>query len=126
MKKLFIFIICFILCFSEVFLCSAAFTSSFEVDAEIAYVISADEDSTVIYNKNSAVKCNPGELVKIVTGLLVIENCSDLGTIVTASADAIRSIEKLRVTTAGILVGEMMTVEELLYCLCLCRRLHNQ
>ncbi len=117
MKKLFIFIICFILCFSEVFLCSAAFTSSFEVDAEIAYVISADEDSTVIYNKNSAVKCNPGELVKIVTGLLVIENCSDLGTIVTASADAIRSIEKLRVTTAGILVGEMMTVEELLYCL---------
>lgn len=118
MKKFIIFILSLIVLLSNCFIFSnAAFTSSLDVDASIAYVISADDDATVIYNKGGSLKCNPGAIVKIVTGILVIENISDLSAVVTASGNAIRSIENLGITTAGIYVGEMMTVEELLYCL---------
>ncbi|MBR3768561.1 MAG: D-alanyl-D-alanine carboxypeptidase [Clostridia bacterium] len=118
MKKFIIFLFCFIIIVSQyLFIADAAFTSSIEVEGNIAYMVSADEDSTVIYDKGSQIKCDPGEIVKIVTGILAIENCPELSSVVTASGTAIRSIEHLRVTTAGILVDEMMTVEELLYCL---------
>ncbi len=118
MKKFLIFLISLILILnSSIFICFADFSKSFETDANIVYMTSLDEHSGIIYDKNSQVKCNPGELVKLVTGILVLENCDDLNTSVTASSNAIRSIESLRVTTAGILVGETMTVEELLYCM---------
>ncbi len=95
----------------------AAFTDSLEIDAEIAYLVSADDENGIIYDKNSQVRCDPGALVKIVTAILAIENCNDLSVQATASGEAIRSIEHLGVTTAGILVGETMTIEELLHCL---------
>lgn len=117
MKKLFIFSICFILLFTNTFVSFGAFTSAVDVDAPIAYVVSTDNASTVIYDKGSDIKCDPGELVKIVTAILTIENCSDLGVLVTASGQAIRTVERVKATTAGILAGESMTVEELLYCL---------
>ena len=118
MKKFIILILSvLILMNSLVFGASAAFTESFKTDVEIAYLVSADDESGVIYDKNSLVRCDPGALVKIVTAILIIENCEDLSQTVTASGTAIRSIEHLGITTAGILVGETMTVEELLYCL---------
>ncbi len=95
----------------------ASFTESLELDVNIAYLVSVDDEQSVIYDKGSEVRCDLGELVKIVTAVLVLENCNDLSQTVTASGTAIRSIESLGVTTAGILVGEVMTVEELLYCL---------
>lgn len=95
----------------------AAFTSSFDVDADIVYLVSADDDAAVIYDKGSTERVNPVSLVKAVTAILVIENCSDLSAPVTASSTAIRRIEQFKGTNAGILVGEEMTVEQLLYCL---------
>lgn len=118
MKKIIIFIISALMLINIFSVSSfAVFTKTVEVDGNIAYVISADENGGVLYDKNSELSCDPGELVKLVTGILVIENCSDLSQKVTASSTAIRRIEALRVTTAGILVGETMTVEELLYCM---------
>lgn len=118
MKKFIILFLTAIILFSQFNVLSFAnFTDSFQVDAQIAYVVSSDSDATVIYDKYSDMSFDPGELVKIVTGILVIENCSDLNAVVTASGDAIRSIESLKVTRAGILVGEQITVYELLACL---------
>lgn len=117
MKKSIILLLISILCCSFAVPAFAAYTDSFETDAPIVYVVSADKDATVIYDKGADTKCDPGEIVKIVTGILVIENCTDFGASVTASNDAIRRIEQVRATTAGILVGEVMTVEELLHCL---------
>ena len=118
MKKFIVLILSLIILFNiTVFSASAAFTSSLELDANIAYLVSADDEAGIIYDKNSSVRCDPGSLVKIVTAILVLENCDDISQRVTASGNAIRSIERLGVTTAGILVGETMTVEELLYCL---------
>lgn len=118
MKKLIILLITTFLIFNSfAFSSYADFSKSLNVDANIVYMTSLDENGGIIYDKNSDVKCNPGELVKLVTGILVLENCDDLSQQVTASATAIRSIETLKITTAGILVGETMTVEELLYCM---------
>ena len=120
MKKFIIFILSINIVFSSLlFQATAAFTSALEVEGNVAYVVSADKDQTVIYDKNSTLRCNPGELVKLVTAILTLENCKDLSEVVTASGTAIREVERLRVTTAGILVGEMITVKELLYCLLL-------
>lgn len=118
MKKLIIFIISFVIMLST-FICPgfATYTDSVDIDAPIVYMVSADDDASVIYNKSSTEKCDPGELVKTVTGILVIENCADLQEKVTASRNAISYVEFRGGTTAGILVGETMTVEELLYCL---------
>lgn len=118
MKKFIILLLSILILINSLIInASAAFTDSLETDAGIAYLVSADDESGVIYDKNSELRCDPGALVKIVTAILVIENCEDLSQSVTASGTAIRSIEHLGVTTAGILVGETMTVEELLYCL---------
>ena len=118
MKKFIVLILSLLILFNiGVFSASAAFTSSLELGAEIAYLVSADDEAGIIYDKNSLVQCDPGSLVKVVTAILVIENCDDLSQTVTASGNAIRSIEHLGVTTAGILVGETMTVEQLLHCL---------
>ena len=120
MKKFIIFVLSINIVFSSLlFQATAAFTSALEVEGNVAYVVSADKDQTVIYDKNSTLRCNPGELVKLVTAILTLENCNDLSEVVTASGTAIREVERLRVTTAGILVGEMITVKELLYCLLL-------
>ncbi len=118
MKKFIIFVLSFTFIIQAfVFRGSAAFTDSLELDSNIAYLVSVDDSESIIYDKNSTIRCNPGELVKIVTAILVLESDVSLSQNVTASANAIRSIESLRVTTAGIYVGEVMTVEELLYCL---------
>ncbi len=118
MKKLIIFIIsCVVLLSSFIFPASATYTDSVEIDAPVVYMVSADDAAAVIYNKSSLEKCDPGELVKIVTGIIVIENSPDLQTKVTASGDAVSYVEFRGGTTAGILVGETMTVEELLYCM---------
>ncbi len=76
MKKSFIFLCAFILLFvSMAPPAQAAYNSELDVDANIAYLISLDKDNTVIYDKNSDLRYSPAAIVKVVTGLLVIENC---------------------------------------------------
>lgn len=117
MKKFIILLLTLLLVVSNTVFASANYTDSFDVDAKIAYVVSANSDATVIYDKGSDTVVDPGEIVKLVTGILVLENCPDLNVTLTASETAIRSIENLKVTRAGILVGETATIGELLYCL---------
>ncbi len=117
MKKIIIFVLAFVFIINSLICSSAVYTVDEELEAKIAYMVSADDREFVIFDNCSQVKCDIGELVKIVTAIIVLENCRDLSQKVTASTSAIRSIENLGVTTAGILVGETISVEELLYCL---------
>lgn len=118
MKKFFILLISV-----SIFICSlsvpvfASFTSAVDIDAEIAYLISLDDDGTVIYDKNSTVKASPASLTKIVTAILTIENCVDYETVITVPSYTIRLLDGTNSSTAGILVGEQLTVRQLLYCL---------
>ncbi len=118
MKKFIIFLISAIILISSFcFSANAAFTSAVDVDSNIAYLVSLDDDGTVIYDKNSTLKTEPASLTKIVTAILVIENCSDYEAVVTAPSYAIRLLDGTNSSTAGILVGEQLTVRQLLYCL---------
>ena len=117
MKKLFIFVIIFCVVLSgTVVPVFATYNSEVEVDANIAYLISLDKENTVIYDKNSEVRFTPAAIVKIVTGILVIENCADLSQMLTADETSIYAVSGTGTTTAGIYVGEQISVEELLYC----------
>ena len=118
MKKGFVF-----LCVISLLLCSlvpqagATFNAAVDVDANIAYLISLDKDNTVIYDKNSEVRFSPAAIVKIVTGILVIENCADLDQKVTAQYEWISEVVGTGASTLGILSGEELSVRELLLCM---------
>ncbi len=69
----------------------------------------------ILYEKNINEKKYPASLTKVMTAIIVLENCN-LTDIATVSYDAIMSIPPGYVT-ANIQVGEELTVEQLLYIL---------
>ncbi len=123
MKKLLIFIICFILIlplFTNI--ASAASVSTVydieapEYESEIALLVNVDTD-TVIYAKNADMLTAPASLTKIVTALVVLEKGDSLSTKITCSEAAIESISGTGSSIAGLYAGETTTLEMLLYCL---------
>ena len=118
MKKSFIFLYAFLMLFASLSVPGrAAYNSEVDVDANIAYLISLDKDNTVIYDKNSEVRYSPAAIVKVVTGVLVIENCADLDQTVVCDYDSIYAVAGTGSSTAGLYVGEELTVRDLLYCM---------
>jgi len=131
MKKLLIFINCLVLCFS-------LFTPAFaeekkedegvatkngyydiaapEYETEIALLVNSDTD-TVIYSKNADKITAPASLTKIVTALVVLEECNDLQKKIVCSYDAIHSLDGTGSSVAGLLPDEKTTLEMLLFCL---------
>ena len=118
LKRTITLIIAFVLCCGPLLLpVSAAYNSEVDVDANIAYLISLDKDNTVIYDKNSEVRYDPAAIVKIVTGIIVIENCSNLDQIIEAPYDSVVSVLGTGSSTAAISAGEEMSIRDLLYCM---------
>lgn len=129
MKKLLILINCLILIFS---LCAPAFAVEaedkvktkgeyYDIDAPdyetgIALLVNADTD-TVIYSKNADKITAPASLTKIVTAMVVLNECNDLQKKITCSYDAIHSLDGTGSSVAGLVDGEKTTLEMLLYCL---------
>ncbi len=105
-----IFISCF--CISG----NAAFNSLIETEADIMLLINTDSE-TVIFDKNADKKSAPASLTKIVTCMLVLENCEDLSATVTCERADLDGLYRQNAATAGIRTGETLTVEQLLYCL---------
>ena len=69
----------------------------------------------VLYEKNIHEKMYPASITKILTAIIVIENC-DLNDTVTVSNDAIMAVP-FGYVTANLQAGETFTVEQLLYVL---------
>ena len=117
MKKL---IICFI--FSLIFLFSSAipaFCAIYtpdSIDAKAALLVNLD-NGAVVTEKNVDLHMAPASITKIVTAIVVIENCDDLEKVVTVQEEALRLLEGTNSSTAGLRVGEELTVRQLLYCL---------
>lgn len=72
---------------------------------------------TVLYEKNADEQLYPASITKIMTALLVLENC-ELDDIVTFSDNAVYGTEAGS-STAGIDAGALLTVEETLYAMLL-------
>lgn len=89
------------------------------LDAKCALLM--DETAgRMLYGHNEKEKAYPASITKIMTALLVLE-AVDRGELsltqnITASATAVSSIDEDS-STAGIEAGEVLTVEQLLYCL---------
>lgn len=96
----------------------ASFNSLLETEADIVLLVNTDSD-TVIFDKNADKRSAPASLTKIVTCMLVLENCDNLDTSVTCKRECIDGLYAQNASTAGILTGETLTVRELLYCLML-------
>ncbi len=130
MKKLLILINCLVLLVS---FCTPAFAAEeeeekvktkgayYDIDApdyetEIALLVNADTD-TVIYSKNADRITAPASLTKLVTAMVVLNECSDLQKEIVCSYDAIHSLDGTGSSVAGLLADEKTTLEMLLYCL---------
>lgn len=89
------------------------------LDAKNALLVDMTADRT-LYGYNERERAYPASITKIMTALLVLEAVDrgelTLSTEVTASQTALAPIGPDS-STAGIVVGETMPVEELLYCL---------
>lgn len=97
---------------------SASFNSLLETEADIVLLVNTDSE-TVIFDKNANKRSAPASLTKIVTCMLVLENCDDLSVPVTCKRECLDGLYAQNAATAGIITGETLTIEELLYCLML-------
>lgn len=120
MKKIFCVLFSGILILSMFFACgvtsNASFNSLLETEADVVMLVNTDTGD-VIFDKNSTKKTAPASLTKIVTCMLVLENCKDLNTPVTVKFECLDGLYAMNAATAGILAGEILTVDELLHCL---------
>lgn len=76
------------------------------------------ETGEIIHENNAKEKMYPASTTKIMTALLVLENCDDLSDTVTMQTIDFSDVEN-GASTSGLQVGETVTVETLLYCLML-------
>lgn len=109
MKKILPIILCLMLIFSSIAL---ADTPSVTVNGDAALLIEKTTGK-VLYEKNANKKEYPASLTKILTALIVLENC-ELTEEVTISNTAVLSVPAGS-TIAYLKAGEVLTVEELLY-----------
>ena len=98
--------------------CFADYSDEVEISAPVAYLVNLDMDnSPVIYDKNSELRCAPAALAKVAACLVLLQNFSgSFDEVVTASYDSIHRLDGTGCTTTGMLSGEQMTVEDLFYC----------
>lgn len=83
--------------------------------SEAYYVVSMNEDATVIAEKNSTVRTAPASLTKIMTAIIALENCSDLdNTMLTASQAAIDSLLGTDSSIIDLRAGNVLSMRSLL------------
>ena len=111
-KKFFIFFILIILLLLNNFYIVYATDSTEQELLSQAAILIDNSTNKILYDKNSNEKMFPASTTKILTAILVLENCA-LDESVTASYNAVMSIPDGYVT-ANIEDGEIFTVEQLL------------
>ena len=90
--------------------------SGIAIEAEGGIVMDADSGA-VLYGKNMNESYFPASITKILTALIVIENC-DLDDVVTYSHNAVYNVEAGS-SSAGIDEGDQLTVRDSLYAMLL-------
>ena len=96
---------------------TALASNSPALDATAALLVSPDS-GMVLYSKNADQKRYPASTTKIMTALLTLENVSNLDETVTSEAVDFENVTADS-SNAGILLGEQVTVRDLLYALML-------
>lgn len=81
----------------------------------VSIVMYETQSHTLMYEYNPDIRYDPASLVKIMTGLLVVEQGS-MTDAVTITSDALQGIST-SAATAKLLPGEVLTVEQLMHCM---------
>ena len=97
---------------------SASFNSLLKTESDIVLLVNTDSE-TVIFDKNADKRSAPASLTKIVTCMLVLENCPDLSVQITCKRECLEGLYAQNAATAGIVAGESLSIKNLLYCLML-------
>ena len=84
-----------------------------EIQASSACLMEA-HTGTLLYSKDADSTYYPASTTKVMTALVVLENCSNLQDIVTFSNAAVNEIDP-ESSRIGAMVGEQLTVEQALY-----------
>lgn len=87
-----------------------------ELTAEGAIVMDADSGA-VLWGKNIDTQYCPASITKLMTGLVVLENCS-LDEEVTVTSEAVSNLES-GASAVGLAAGDVLTVDELLHAMLL-------
>lgn len=119
MKRFLSFILCLALttCYMiQTVLAAPSWPDNVSVSAEAGVVIDA-RSGAVLYGKNMHLPYYPASITKILTALVVIENCN-LNDMVTFSRNAVYNVEAGS-SSAGMDVGDQLTVRDCLYAMML-------
>ena len=86
-----------------------------EIFSDAAILLDIDSNK-VLYEKNSKSLAYPASTTKLLTAILVAENCSDLNQLVNVSYYAVNSVP-YSYSTANLVPGEQLTINDLLHAL---------
>ena len=87
-----------------------------EVSVQARYAGAADlQTMQVLYEKNAQAKLYPASLTKVLTALTAMTRISDLDETVTITAAMLEGLEDGSYSIAGFLLGEEVTMRDLLY-----------
>lgn len=118
MKRFFSIILCLIIALSAFFSIpsSAAYDASMKelgLYSDCLLLVSAD-NGEVIFEKNKSKQTSPASLTKIVTAIVVIENCKNLNSVTTVTEECIRELDGTGSSMGGLKAGEQLTIYDLL------------
>ena len=103
------------------FLCTftaqgATYTPDVALYSKAYMLINLDDDThPVVAEKNSGERIYPASLTKIVTAMVALQNVKDLSAEVEVSKQAYDTLLGTGAQVAGLKIGDVLTVEELLY-----------
>lgn len=87
-----------------------------ELYSDCAYLVSAD-NGEVIFDKNAGKQTPPASLTKVITAIVVLENCDNLDTLVTVPESCIKELDGTGSSLGGLKAGENLSVYNLLACM---------
>lgn len=89
-------------------------TPGFTVESEGAILIDADSNA-VLYEKNATTAYYPASITKVLTAIIVLENCTNLEDKVTFSYAAVNTNLEKNSTIIGAVPGDKLSVRDCLY-----------
>ena len=113
-KRIFVFLILIINIMFFLFPKTILAKETIKVDSPVALLMDL-KTGKILYEKDKDRKMYPASLTKVMTAIVVLENC-DLNEVATVSYNAVMSLSSGYVT-ANLQAGEELTVEQLLYVL---------
>ena len=118
MKKIFSLMLILTVVLSSVFSvnANAVYTKEMEemeLYSECVLLVSAD-NGEVIFDKHAGKQTAPASLTKIITSIVVLENCPDLNAVVTMPESCIDELSGTGSSLGGIKAGETLRVYDLL------------